>query len=101
MIDQTNALVGAAIRTNREALGMSQSVLAAALGLSRTSVTNIEKGKQPISLYHLYLAAAALGLSAKDLLPDMLAPEPRYRRRSTEVTALLEKLETTSSITSS
>jgi transcriptional regulator with XRE-family HTH domain len=93
MTDRTNALVGAAMRTSREAVGMSQSVLASSLGLSRTSVTNIENGKQPISIHHLYLAAAALGLSVRDLLPELAPLERRQGRRSAEVAALLSRLE--------
>lgn len=49
---------------------ISQEVLADALGLSRTSVTNIEKGRQPVQLYSLYLIARLLRVDVKELLPS-------------------------------
>jgi transcriptional regulator with XRE-family HTH domain len=48
---------------------VSQEVLADELGLSRTSITNIEKGRQPVQLYSLYLIARLLETEIKDLLP--------------------------------
>ena len=93
--EQVNALVGAALRDKREAVGMSQSVLAAELGLSRTSVTNIESGRQPISMHHLYQAAAALGSSVRDFLPDIMSSTPKEGRRAAEVIELLNRLNLT------
>jgi transcriptional regulator with XRE-family HTH domain len=49
---------------------ISQEMLADELGLSRTSITNIEKGRQPVQLYSLYLIARLLGTDVKDLLPS-------------------------------
>ena len=49
---------------------MSQETLADSLGLTRTSVTNIEKGRQPIQLHSLYLIARALKVEVKELLPS-------------------------------
>ncbi len=49
---------------------ISQEMLADELGLSRTSITNIEKGRQPIQLYSLYLIARLLRAEVKDLLPS-------------------------------
>lgn len=40
-----------------------------ALGLSRTSVTNIERGRQPVQLHTLYRIAATLGVEPTLLLP--------------------------------
>jgi transcriptional regulator with XRE-family HTH domain len=48
---------------------MSQEAFAKAVGLSRTSITNIERGRQPISLHTLYTMADILGVDAGDLLP--------------------------------
>ena len=53
---------------------MTQDRLAALIGLSRTSITNIEKGRQHVSLHHLYLIADALGVAPEMLLPP--APNP-------------------------
>jgi transcriptional regulator with XRE-family HTH domain len=48
---------------------MSQEAFAKAVGLSRTSITNIERGRQPISLHTLYFMADILGAEPADLLP--------------------------------
>jgi transcriptional regulator with XRE-family HTH domain len=48
---------------------MSQEVLARELGLSRTSITNIEKGRQPVQLHTLYQISQLLSVELKDLLP--------------------------------
>ncbi len=48
---------------------MSQEVLARELGLSRTSITNIEKGRQPVQLHTLYQISNLLAVELKDLLP--------------------------------
>jgi transcriptional regulator with XRE-family HTH domain len=48
---------------------MTQVAFAKAVGLSRTSITNIESGRQPVSLHTLYSMADILGLEVGDLLP--------------------------------
>lgn len=74
---------------------MPQSVLAARLGLSRTSVTNIERGRQPISLRNLYEAAATLSVSINDLLPNTAPASPTDAPdRSVELDRLLKRLTT-------
>jgi len=50
---------------------MTQDRLGALVGLSRTSITNIEKGRQHVSLHQLYRIADALGVT-----PDLLLPVP-------------------------
>ncbi len=56
---------------------MSQEVLARELGLSRTSITNIEKGRQPVQLHTLYQISQLLSVELKDLLPaPQLAQQP-------------------------
>jgi transcriptional regulator with XRE-family HTH domain len=49
---------------------LSQEELAKRVGLSRTSVTNIEKGRQQVPLHMLYLFAGALGVEPVVLLPS-------------------------------
>jgi len=41
------------------------------LGLSRTTISNIECGSQRVFLDQVYFAARALGVDARDLLPPM------------------------------
>jgi len=48
---------------------MSQQAFANAVGLSRTSITNIERGRQPVSLHTLYSMADILRVEVFDLLP--------------------------------
>lgn len=93
MLAPLNVAVGAAIRQKREGIGMSQTTLAVALGLSRTTVTNIEGGRQPISLKHFYDAARALGTTVQQLLPeDPDVGEGRTGRRTDDIDALLNLL---------
>lgn len=88
-----NLAVGAAIRQRREGRGMSQTALAEVLGLSRTTVTNIEGGRQPISLKHVYDAARVLGTTVQQLLPeDPDVGDGRTGRRTDDIEALLNLL---------
>jgi transcriptional regulator with XRE-family HTH domain len=64
------AEVGRRIRVARSRAGLTQDALATRVSLSRTSVTNIEKGRQKVLLHTLCGLAAALGVAPADLLPD-------------------------------
>lgn len=48
------AEVGRRIRQAREKRGLSQEALASAVSLTRTSVTNIEKGRQKFLVHTIY-----------------------------------------------
>ena len=72
----------------REGLGFSQVALSKRVGLSRTSVTNIEKGRQQIPLHALYTFADALGVEPNALLPDKKSLSPERK----QVTIDLDKL---------
>src|SRR5205809_314202 len=61
--------LGRLIRLHRERLTLSQAALAGRVGLSRTSVTNIEQGRQKILVHQLLAFAVALGTSPEALLP--------------------------------
>ncbi len=60
---------GNALREARKGAGLTQDALAQRLGLSRTSVTNIERGAQPVALHTLVEIARALGVKPEDLVP--------------------------------
>ena len=62
---------------------MTQERLGTLVGLSRTSITNIEKGRQHVPLHQLYRIADAL-----DVTPTMLLPPPP----TAGVSALAQKL---------
>ena len=61
--------VGAAIRRARVDKGLSQQELADLAELQRTSIVNIEGGRQRLPLTTLYDIADALGVQAVALLP--------------------------------
>ncbi len=61
--------LGARLRSAREEAGLSQAAAAARVGLSRASITNIERGEQRVSLRVFVEMAAALGATPASLLP--------------------------------
>lgn len=61
--------VGQKVRFARVAAGMSQALLASHVGLTRSSVANLEAARQHISLYHFILISHALNTTIDDLLP--------------------------------
>ncbi len=70
--------VGRKIREVRETQQMSQEELAAILQLKRTSVTNIELGRQKLTLEATYRFCDRFGLEIQDVLPalDELRAQP-------------------------
>lgn len=63
--------IGAAVRQRREALAMTQTQLATAAGVLRTSIVNLEAGRQRVPLHTLYAICAVLGLELAEVLPRM------------------------------
>ena len=61
--------IGRRVRSAREHCGITQEVLAHAIGLSRTSLTNIECGRQKILVHTLNQIASLVGVSIQELLP--------------------------------
>ena len=49
---------------------LSQQTLAQAVKISRASIANIERGHHRVQIHILYEIAAALGVEARDLLPQ-------------------------------
>lgn len=71
-IEPEYAAVGARISRARRSIEMTQDALAACVGLTRASLTNIESGRQRIQLHTLLKVARVLNVSAATLLPDEL-----------------------------
>jgi transcriptional regulator with XRE-family HTH domain len=67
--DKFYRVVGERIRTARLHKGWNQQRLALNLGMTRTSVTNMEAGRQHLLLVTAYVLADALGVPMKSLLP--------------------------------
>lgn len=61
--------VGDLVRQARDAARLTQAELAERIGLTRASVTNIEKARQKVQLHTLYAIAGALEVSVHLLLP--------------------------------
>lgn len=61
--------LGANIRAARERAKLDQATLADAVGLVRTSITNIERGRQRPQLHVIYAIADVLKVSISDILP--------------------------------
>ncbi len=63
---------GMKLRTARIRSRLTQEDVAKKVGLSRTSITNIESGRQHIPLHVVYTLASAVGMTPASLLPDEL-----------------------------
>lgn len=67
-IEGVYVALGGKIRLIREAIGLSQEELSKRVKLTRTSLTNIEAGRQRILVDDVEDFARALGTSPKNLL---------------------------------
>lgn len=81
--------IGRLLRERREKAELSQSAVAGRVGLSRTSITNIENGRQHVTLHVLYALADAVGTTPGALLPD---PSALVGERDTGLDKTLKKL---------
>lgn len=63
-------MVGEQLRRRRIDLGLSQADLGEAVGMLRTSIANIEAGRQRPPLHMLYRLCAALGLEVAEIIPS-------------------------------
>ncbi len=69
--------LGAALRAERERVGMSQEALAAAAGVNRTALGKLERGEVQAKVITLLKLAGGL-----DCDPCLLLPEARWKRAS-------------------
>lgn len=60
--------LGKKIRQARIERNISQGTMARAVGLSRTSITNIEKGRQPVQVHILVKIAETLNMNLSGFL---------------------------------
>lgn len=66
------AHIGAKIVELRKAKGLTQDDLANELGLSRTSILNIERGRHRTTTETLYAVCMLLGVTPNDLFPPVV-----------------------------
>ena len=71
---------GQRVRRARLNLGLNQEALGHRVGLERSSISNVEKGRQRVQLHMLLEFAAALDVPPIQLLPeDTTASDPLRR----------------------
>lgn len=70
-IDAFYIYVGEKVRFHRKKARMDQETLSRHVNLSRTTIINIEKGRQRLSLEHAWLIAKVFGISFDDILPPV------------------------------
>ncbi len=73
--------LGKRIRQARQQKRLTQQALADAIELTRTSVTNIECGRQPVMTHHLVRIARAVGVPVESLLPSPIEPPSELNAR--------------------
>lgn len=66
-----NMHCGKMIYERRKKIGYNQDELASAVGLTRTSIVNIEKGKQSLTVENLLKVCAVLKCKVVDILPQV------------------------------
>jgi len=84
---ELNIYVGSRIAQFRKEKGIIQEVVAEALGLARTSVVNIEQGRQACDAHRLWEFASLFGKSLQDFFPPLV----KYEIVTTEVEVVVVK----------
>ena len=86
------AAVGSRIQARRKTAGLNQSELAIAVGLERTSLSNIESGHQRSSLHMFAMIAQVLGVGIADLMPSATLPVGPLRMSSPQIIKQMRQL---------
>ena len=82
--DRLYSHIGEQLKMHREKIGITQSELAERVQLERTSITNIERGKQKLPIHVLFGVCRALGVNPSEVLPrmDLITESPVLTRVS-------------------
>lgn len=74
MINQERlySYIGDQLRSHREQKGVTQQELADLVNLERTSITNIERGRQKLPIHVLFGICKALGVGPNDVMPRVI-----------------------------
>lgn len=89
--------LGDSIRRRREELRLTQAELGESLGLSRTSITNIERGRQRLLIDQFQRVCNVLDVSTDKLLGSLdgeqrpVVRQPSELKRMPTVTAYLQR----------
>ena len=94
LIDQFYERVGVQVREARLENNLTQAALAARISLTRSSIANLEAGRQRIPLHLIVVIADVLGVEASDLIPSSLL-EPTRNEHSSIRERLTEESEST------
>lgn len=98
LMEQENNAVyvefGHKLKSARQAKKITQGVLADRVGLSRTSVTNIECGRQQVSLIQFLALAKAVGREPAELLPSLPSTGSEALDKNLEKAVKKQKLRT-------
>ncbi len=78
-MDQFYELFGQRVRSARMDQGLNQEALGHRVGLERSSISNVEKGRQRVQLHMLLAFAAALEVEPMQLLPDTIGASDPLR----------------------
>lgn len=71
LIDQFYRIVGKNVKAARIEAGISQTILAQRIGFNRSSIANLEAGRQRIAVHLFFLIAEAIGANPATLFPDI------------------------------
>ena len=82
--DRLYSHIGEQLKMHREKVGMTQSELAERVQLERTSITNIERGKQKLPIHVLFGVCRALSVNPSEVMPhmDKVSESPELTRVS-------------------
>jgi transcriptional regulator with XRE-family HTH domain len=84
-------IVGRRVREARKAAKLTQEELATRVDLTRTSVTNIEKGRQKLLLHTLFDLAAEMKVPVAQLLPVERDEQPQIEQKLSDGLSQVEK----------
>lgn len=91
MKDLLYPLVGKRIQDVRKENNVNQQELADFLNLSRTSISNIENGRHPIFLHHIYTIAERFSVPIDKLLPSVFEMQNQQKSLDKNWIELLEQ----------
>lgn len=81
--------IGDTVRLRRKQMNLTQKMLSQRINISRTSLANIEAGRQRLMVHQLIKLSSALEMDSRDLLPP--APKTKVGRMSADPVKLPEE----------